>query len=454
MLLLLLLLFGDFSLAGTITPVLNCWSPSPSITTNTTPITQYHVQLVLGYVSTEANKTFIAVQRQVVSPAPLKNVILPLQYNGDQPDNFQPGAHPYKLAIVDTRQVLTTGTIVWQLATNRLTITAASLTTANRCDVLFPRNCSLQFPSFCNDGLFCNGAEKCVANFVLKDGVRYGTCTPADTRPICPTGQQCNEQSRSCSPPSTPQPKEDAEDEVAPVVTAPTDPPSQRECRTNRDCATRESFCHGKALCRRGECIYNSSYSPCATSSLSVQDSSRLVQLGVPTRGCLEKERSCYTYYSCQKDADCDDFKYCTGTEHCKDGACMRGRFVRCRNASLTCDEEKRCNQQIVSGNTSESAQDELIVLVTPTEEPTTEPTTAAPTNVGGSQIAAIVIGFVVGGGMWIVVMVTMFFIIRAENNRRTVPVSSIQQQPQPVVVTQQQQSMKQPYRGGGGRGK
>lgn len=440
---LLLLLFGDFSLAGTITPVLNCWSPSSS---SSSP--NNNVLLVLGYVSTEANKSFIAIQRQVVSPSPLKNVIVPLQYNGDQPDNFHPGAHPYMLAIVDTRQVLRAagGTIVWQLATNRLTITAASLTAANRCNVLFPRNCSLQITGFCDDGSYCNGAEQCVANFVLKDGVRYGTCTPAQSRSVCPTGQQCNEQSRSCSPPPTRTPspapvattapdKEEVEDDILP-----TEPPSKRECRTNRDCVTRETFCHGKPLCRKGECIYNASYTPCQplnTSGGNVVDSSRIVQLGVPTRGCLEKERSCYTYYSCRTDADCDDFKYCTGTEHCKNGACVRGRFVRCRNASLTCDEEKRCNQQVVSGNTSESVQDELIVEATPTEEPTTEPTTAAPTTVSGSQIAAIVVGLVVGGGGFLLIIVVIFFIIVAENRRRTTAVGGVSvTTPAPVVTT------------------
>ncbi len=138
--------------------------------------------------------------------------------------------------------------------------------------------------SDCDDGMFCNGAEECVS----------GMCMPgADP---CEAGETCNE----------------AED----VCIAPPPPP---ECTTNSDCDDGLN-CNGHEMCVGGNCIPGSN--PCSEGQTCDE-----------TDGCITPPPS----PECTTNSDCDDIMFCNGVETCVSGTCMSGA-PPC-SAVETCDE-------------------------------------------------------------------------------------------------------------------
>jgi len=405
---------------ATLTPVLTCWFPAFSANESTRDVT-----LVLGYNNTDSFNVRIHVQRQLVNSVALKNIITPQQYNGEQPDVFKPGLHTLTpdMVVRDSLHILRTHgdtSINWYLGTALLTVRAASLTSQNRCDILFPRHCPVRIAGFCEDALFCNGRETCFANFQLQDGERYGVCRPATTAVTCPLGQFCSEQKIACSQPLVPAPIATRSPTPAPIVDVieeVTNSPtvSSRDCKANSDCLSRATFCKGKPLCIDNRCQFNASYNPCRRETgVSSAADTRVIQLGIPTRVCSDERRACLIYFSCVNDSDCDDRLYCTGTEHCSNGMCVRGRTVRCRNASMTCDEERHCNS-VGSGGT-DHVEDELIIQVT--NSPTAAPT-EAPTVAGSQESALAIFGLTFGAAVLLLLVIVIFCILRVQENRR-----------------------------------
>lgn len=141
----------------------------------------------------------------------------------------------------------------------------------------------------CNDGLFCNGYERCFG----------GRCT-VGANPCL--GQVC--------------------DEVINVCT---------ECVTDGDCDD-GSFCSGVEQCFERHCIVG--LSPC------------------PEHLCDEEEGACG---ECAADGDCDDGLFCNGSERCVDRVCAGSDDDPCpeqfcsesRDACVECLEDADCDDSV-----------------------------------------------------------------------------------------------------------
>ncbi len=129
----------------------------------------------------------------------------------------------------------------------------------------------------CDDGLFCNGAEACLA----------GVCKPGSDP--CP-GQTCQETNDTC-------------------VTPP-------QCVINADCDD-GAFCNGPEQCIGGFC--QAGAKPCPTN-----------------KKCDEAANACT---DCLVDADCTDSLFCNGAERCLAGSCQVGANPCTAPAAPVCDE-------------------------------------------------------------------------------------------------------------------
>ncbi len=166
----------------------------------------------------------------------------------------------------------------------------------------------------CDDGLFCNGTESCVA----------GQCTAGVTP--C-SGQQCNESSDTCTDCNNDADCDDGafcngpETCVGGSCTAGTAPCAGQMCNENNDtcvdclgdadCAD-GVFCNGSETCSSGSCSAGSA--PCSGQ-----------QCDEAGDGCVD----------CLNDGHCDDGAYCNGSESCSGGNCQAGS-APCGGA---CDE-------------------------------------------------------------------------------------------------------------------
>jgi hypothetical protein len=167
----------------------------------------------------------------------------------------------------------------------------------------------------CDDSVFCNGVETCVA----------GACSGGSDP--CPD-QSCDEASDMCTGCLTNGDCNDplfcngVETCVAGTCTGGTDPcPGQLcddgtdtciDCVVDGDCDD-SVFCNGSETCIGGACT--NAGDPC------------------PGQTCDESGDACF---DCLVDADCDDGVFCNGNETCVAGACTSGNDP-C--AGLVCDD-------------------------------------------------------------------------------------------------------------------
>ncbi len=354
--------------ASTLTPLLSCWFTTYSNNTDNRgaahTVNQLRtLHLVLGYENRAAGNQIINVQRQAAPGDAPKNCISPPDYNGLQPYVFKTGEHPFVLDLPDTRNLLRTRTlnVTWSLGGAQLVLTHASLTTGNRCDTRYASHCPVKMPHFCEDGLYCNGFERCNPNFVhtAVGQDRFGSCIRSDAAPVtCGPGRYCSERLLGCADSPQPRPATrgptaatsapvgaetttkttventvvngscaDASecgvgqqcldsqcvDTVAPSGT-PTEAPA---CLADADCVANSSFCAGNASCTAGQCVLPANYSACATDEL-----------------CLPAQGACVAANttSCANQTDCDALtSFCRGAATCTDGLCLyNASYVAC----------------------------------------------------------------------------------------------------------------------------
>ena len=100
-------------------------------------------------------------------------------------------------------------------------VACAALVLPGGCRIVPPPG-ACENDAACDDGLFCNGEERCVA----------GSCRSGSAP--CDTDETCDEADNRCEPPQ---------------IGTPT--PS---CRFDSDCDN-GSFCDGRETCRDGECV-------------------------------------------------------------------------------------------------------------------------------------------------------------------------------------------------------
>lgn len=184
----------------------------------------------------------------------------------------------------------------------------------------------------CEDGVFCNGSESCVA----------GICAAGNFP--CPAGQGCDEAADSCA-----------------------------NCVNDSQCDD-GLFCNGVESCEAASGTCREGISPCGayegcyeeigvcgacTGDVHCQDglycngsdscdltSGTCLHTGFPCtagQGCLESSQTCGP---CTNDAQCDDGLYCTGVEFCAvgPGQCQLGT-VPCAPDEVCFEAEQSCGE-------------------------------------------------------------------------------------------------------------
>jgi len=468
MLLLFLLLLLVTTGRALLAPEYSCWFPAYQ---NQAKV----ITLVLGYNNSGTNDVIIYAQQTLIVGSGVKNVITPLIYNHPQPDVFKVGDHPFAFTVVDTNNVLRSGgQIIYFLSLTNVTVSLAQLSRTNKCAIKYARACAVKFPSFCEDGSYCDGAETCYPGFIPSDSnqEKVGTCLPG-TPVSCAPGTICSEEALACvvpvgrpsAAPTTPAPTATPHDTVEDVVVTPSPSPSPpQQCSNNSDCATYNSFCDGDYSCQGGVCLLldlayqacsagsncseqtrsclppvsegacredaecvryatfcggpficdsvsescvveNPDYTPCGALSATAK-AFNARGTGNVTVICVESTRSCVSYYSCARNADCVNGAYCSGTQRCVASVCQRGLPVVCRNASVRCDEKSHC--------TGAGGGEAVVIDDTPSGAPTTSSDNDSGTNTGLIIFACIFIILVV-----LVALISVVIIVRSQENRR-----------------------------------
>ena len=194
--------------------------------------------------------------------------------------------------------------------------------TADAPDTTLPETC--QADRDCDDGIFCNGAERCF----------NGECF-ASRRPQCEdhlpcTVDGCDEEARLCQ--FTPDEAECEDGEVC-------DPKAgcfrPAECLRNEDCDD-GLVCNGQEVCGRDGMCAPGLPVVCDDGVLCTRDEC-VEELGacqnvpdhtqcLPTELCNVQE-GCDEPPPCSNDDDCNDASFCNGEETCDEatGACLPG---------------------------------------------------------------------------------------------------------------------------------
>lgn len=164
--------------------------------------------------------------------------------------------------------------------------------TVDRCDATADRCENTPDDVRCDDGLFCDGVERCDAQL----GCQSGTAMSCDDAVAC-TVDRCDERSRQCT---------HAADNTA--------------CDDG-------AFCNGQETC---DVLHG-----CAPGVAPCDGD-----------GCNENLNACV---ECAADADCDDGEFCNGAERCNEaGECVEGK-APCQDGE-TCDPVAR--ECVVGGMT------------------------------------------------------------------------------------------------------
>jgi len=201
--------------------------------------------------------------------------------------------------------------------------------------------------SDCDDGLFCNGAESCVA----------GSCQPG-TPPVCDDGagctiDSCNEASNACD--HTPNHAfcddglycNGAETCVEGSCQSGTPPNCDDgvECTTDScnesmnacDNTPNHAFCDDEVFCNGAERCG-------ATAGCEVGTDP------CPDRVCDEDIDGCL----CEEDSDCDDGLFCNGIETCDDGTCTGQNDIPCQGPDGDSDCAESCDEEADSCTASD----------------------------------------------------------------------------------------------------
>jgi len=189
----------------------------------------------------------------------------------------------------------------------------------------------------CDDGLFCNGQEACVA----------GVCQSGPAP--CSGGQTCDEGSDSCV-----------------------------GCLTNAQCDN-GFFCDGAESCVAGQCTVGTTPCPPGTCNEAGDNCVQCFLAGdcddglfcngaedclsgtcqpglnpCPGTSCDESSDTCITSSECLTDADCDDGRFCTGAETCSAGACVAGSWpcgfdwcLELFDICATCISDSECDDGV-----------------------------------------------------------------------------------------------------------
>lgn len=147
-------------------------------------------------------------------PLGLHNALTPAQYNGLQPDVFLRGSQPFGFVVRDT---LGQG-VSWQL--RQQSVQTPEPVPGMQCARRFAGSCPLWIEHFCEDSLYCNGAETCFSSaiFGMATPRVMGRCVGPAQGVQCGAPHVCSESTLGCQAPPTAAPT------TAP--TAPTEAPT------------------------------------------------------------------------------------------------------------------------------------------------------------------------------------------------------------------------------------
>lgn len=322
-----------------VVPLFSCWFPSYG------PQGQCLQNLVLSYNNT-GNATL------TISLGPGQNALSPPSYDGQQPVLFLPGLQLFVATLGNV-----TDTVTWLLDNTTLNVSLSALTSATQCSALFPTSCPTGLAGFCEDGVYCNGAEFCFSSVFGPTG----SCSAPASGINCSAGTQCSENPATClataAPSEAPTPAPTAAPTGQPTLAptpaptrAPTSAPTQAptaaptappQCSAQRpDCSARDSFCLGPASCdtQSGLCLYDTSWSACAQSDAN--QTLLLVE-------CVEELQLCVQSVACETNEQCNDGLYCNGLEYCLNGTCFgqvnTSLAAICGAGAVTCTESAQC---------------------------------------------------------------------------------------------------------------
>lgn len=252
-----------------VVPMLNCWQYVNG--------TAMHVQLVLDCNNTGS----VPVSRGITLSADTSNVknnIQPDVYNTLQPTLFLPGLTRAAFTLIDTVDVLRSGSIVWSLTDQRLTISGADLTDQRMC-------ASTRAPTSAPTG--------------TPIGITVPPPAPTESTPLvsAPLYFDTNV----------------SDDDVNVLPT---------QCSiSNMDCTPYDSYCLGTTQCdlASGYCVLvDATYTPCATMGTHIRPGVEAVLQ------CVEHASQCVAVVlNCIKDKDCNDGFICNGQERCINSTCV-----------------------------------------------------------------------------------------------------------------------------------
>lgn len=181
------------SLEAGVVPQFSCWFPTFANGTR-------DASLVFSYNNTNANDTVLPL-------GPGVNQFLPVQLDGQQDDYFKQGPQLFTVTIAGTQSLFDQGgTVQWVLDDGQVTVTGQQASDpALRCDTAFQGVCPSWIDGFCQNQLYCDGAETCftVSMFGARSARSIGHCIQPQSGVQCTAPQRCSESALRCVTPAT-----------------------------------------------------------------------------------------------------------------------------------------------------------------------------------------------------------------------------------------------------------
>jgi hypothetical protein len=192
-------------------PLLTCWFQSYGTDGGRV------LNVILGYNNTGNESINLPTQQG-------ENTLTP--YNGLQPDVFSAGVWTYTLVLENVTESLN-----WTLDNTTLLFDVTNLLPQQRCNQALSGHCPMWIDGFCEDSVYCNGAEFCFSSqFNVNNSLVIGACSAPQQGIQCVNGSVCNETMAQCeytpAPTQAPTPQPTETPTEAPTQT-PTNTPTE-----------------------------------------------------------------------------------------------------------------------------------------------------------------------------------------------------------------------------------
>ncbi|MBZ0271736.1 hypothetical protein K8I61_06845 [bacterium] len=231
--------------------------------------------------------------------------------------------------------------------------------------------CDCTTDNDCTDGVFCNGAEKCILN-----ECQPGTPPCTDDGLYCNGAENCNEATDSCTNSGNPCSNDGVFCNGTESCVESTD-----SCASSGNPCGDDLFCNGNETCNENSDQCVSGTPPCADDGLfcngveSCNEASDACASSGPP--CSDDGQFCNGTESCNEDADScpssgdpcsDDGQFCNGAEFCDELA------NECRSNGNPCPEGQACLEDANTCEPPDFGDDDIDDDVTPDDDVDDDP--------------------------------------------------------------------------------